>query len=258
MAGHFVEQETTPTGAGTPVESAELTSPANARDRAAEARDRAASARDTSADDREQQATQRDVDSGREVPTRDSYRRGAAEDRAASAADRASASRDRAAAAEERAAAQSVIESLLQDELTGIYVRSAGVSELKREILRARRTGEPFTLAFVDVDHLKATNDAHGHPAGDRLLARVARAIRSVVRDYDIIVRYGGDEFLCGTTGLTLADAQARYDHLNAHIAAAGGGAASVGVAQLVPEEDLDALIARADTAMFIRKRRSS
>lgn len=253
-AYRFSGDPAVPAAAGS-AELDEISSRAEERDRHAQARDEAADVRDEDAQVREQDAVERDVLEDREAPTRFHYRRSATADRQGAFADRKSAAEDRAAAAEDRAVARSTIESLLHDELTGIYLRSAGLTELSRDMLKARRTGEPFTLAFVDVDHLKYTNDTQGHLAGDRLLARVADAVRAVVRDYDIIVRYGGDEFLCGTVGLTLQDAQSRYDQLNAHIAAAGGGTASVGVAQLRPEEDLDQLITRADAAMFARKR---
>jgi two-component system cell cycle response regulator len=129
------------------------------------------------------------------------------------------------------------------------------MTELGRETLKARRTGEAFTLAFIDIDHLKATNDALGHGAGDRLIVRAVKAIQSVVREYDLVVRYGGDEFLCGTLGLPLADARGRFEQLNESMAAMGGGTASVGVAQLGRDENLAQLISRADAAMFDCKR---
>ena len=162
---------------------------------------------------------------------------------------------DREAAASDRSAATSEIESLITDELTGAHRRREGLAEFAREVKKAHRTGEPFTLAFVDVNGLKAINDTYGHLEGDRLLTRVAAAIRSVVRDYDLIVRYGGDEFLCGTLGLTLAEAQSRYDKVNELMAATGGGTAAVGVVQLGQDESLQQLIERADAAMFVRKR---
>jgi diguanylate cyclase len=98
-------------------------------------------------------------------------------------------------------------------------------------------------------------NDAHGHGAGDRLLGRVATAIRRVVRDYDVVVRYGGDEFLCCILGLDVVEAQARFDGLNATLAAHGGGTASVGVVQLEQGEALEHAIARADAAMYEAKK---
>jgi len=74
------------------------------------------------------------------------------------------------------------------DELTGAHRRDAGLVELEREMARAKRTKQPFTLAFGDVDDLKHTNDPHGHAAGDQRLRRVADTIRSHLRSYDLII----------------------------------------------------------------------
>ena len=73
---------------------------------------------------------------------------------------------------------------------------------MSREIERARRTGSKLTIAFVDVDRLKELNDTAGHPAGDRLLHLVVVTLRANMRSYDVIVRYGGDEFLCAMPNL--------------------------------------------------------
>lgn len=56
-------------------------------------------------------------------------------------------------------------------------------------------------LAFIDVDNLKAKNDSLGHPAGDKLLRDTADSIRAHLRSYDLLIRFGGDEFLCGLMG---------------------------------------------------------
>jgi diguanylate cyclase (GGDEF)-like protein len=71
------------------------------------------------------------------------------------------------------------------------------MAELEREIARATRTRQPLVLAFVDVDHLKEINDVHGHAAGDQVLQAVAETLRTTLRGYDLIFRYGGDEFVC-------------------------------------------------------------
>jgi diguanylate cyclase (GGDEF)-like protein len=245
-------------GAGASVESFERDTLAERRDEAAEDRDREAKERDDDAADRDREYDDLHSLAGRATPTVEADHVAASEDRDAAAADREMASEDRDAAAGDRTAATSEIESLLHDQLTGIYRRSVGLTELGRETLKARRTGETFTLAFIDIDHLKATNDSSGHGAGDRLIVRAVKAIQSVVREYDVVVRYGGDEFLCGALGLTLADAQGRFEQVNEAMAATGGGTASAGVVQLGQDENLDQLIARADAAMFARKRHSA
>jgi len=123
--------------------------------------------------------------------------------------------------------------------------------ELAREIDRAKRTKQQFVLAFVDVDHLKATNDASGHIAGDDLLREVASAIRAHVRSYDLIVRFGGDEFVCGLPDVTLTEADNRFALVNARLAAASHGSVSFGLTELQQDDDLQSLVARADEAMY-------
>jgi diguanylate cyclase (GGDEF)-like protein len=123
--------------------------------------------------------------------------------------------------------------------------------ELERELARAKREGEPMTLAFVDVDALKRTNDSLGHRAGDQVLRETARSIRSHLRSYDLIIRYGGDEFLCALVGMTREDAAERFSLVNADLTASRQASVSVGLAELEPEDAVEDLIARADEAMY-------
>lgn len=84
---------------------------------------------------------------------------------------------------------------------------------------RARRLAQPLVLAFVDVDPLKAVDDTHGHAAGDRLLVAVAGALRSELRSHDLVIRWGGDEFICAALGMTVAQAAMRRAQVNPHLA---------------------------------------
>ena len=125
----------------------------------------------------------------------------AAADRARAAADRARAAIDRENAARERARLEAELHQAHLDGLTGAYRREMGHMALTHEIDRARRSDGRFVLAFVDVDGLKDLNDRDGHAAGDRALQTVVRSIRTRLRSFDPIVRYGGDEFVCGLGG---------------------------------------------------------
>jgi diguanylate cyclase (GGDEF)-like protein len=236
-------------------ESSERDAEAKARDRISDDRDDAAEQRDVRAAERDVAAFHQDEADGLSGLRRENDREIARGDRLSSANDRVHAVEDRDAAAVDRSHAAAYSDSLLMDSLTGFYQRGAGLHELEREVMKARRTREPFVLAMIDIDRLKETNDAHGHTAGDRLLGRVATAIRQVVRDYDVVVRFGGDEFVCGALGLDVTEAQARFDKLNAGMAASGGGTASVGVVRLEEGEALGHAITRADAAMYERKR---
>lgn len=84
------------------------------------------------------------------------------------------------------------------DDLTHLYnVRYLEVA-LEREV----GGGRPFTLLFMDLDHFKSVNDLHGHLSGSRLLVEVARVLRACVRDEDVVVRYGGDEYVVLLVGI--------------------------------------------------------
>ena len=107
---------------------------------------------------------------------------------------------------------ESELRSAHLDQLTGAYRREMGRMALSHEIDRARRSDGRFVLAFVDVDRLKLVNDRDGHAAGDRILQAVVRVIRARLRSFDPIVRYGGDEFVCGLTGTDLPEAERRFE----------------------------------------------
>ena len=82
------------------------------------------------------------------------------------------------------------------DPLTDAYNRRFGVGRLREEFSRAVRAEAPLGVLMFDIDHFKAVNDTYGHLVGDRVLRAVARAARRVIRDGDVLVRYGGEEFL--------------------------------------------------------------
>jgi diguanylate cyclase (GGDEF)-like protein len=122
---------------------------------------------------------------------------------------------------------------------------------LQREIARAKRTRRSLVLAFVDVDDLKGTNDSLGHPAGDQRLRQTAKLIKTHLRSYDLVVRYGGDEFVCALTDLSTSEAAARFQAINADLADGEHGSITLGMAALRLEDSLQDLIARADQALY-------
>lgn len=111
-------------------------------------------------------------------------------------------------------------------------------------------------LAFIDVDGLKTRNDSLGHAAGDQLLRQVADTIRDHVRSYDLIVRYGGDEFLCGLLDMDLAAAADRFASVNADLARIHGASITAGLALLGTDDSLETLIGRADEVLFRERSR--
>lgn len=91
---------------------------------------------------------------------------------------------------------ESLQKAALHDPLTGLGNRRFLLEHIKAETLRFNRCGQVFSIAVLDVDHFKRVNDTYGHEAGDQLLCEIARTIPTVLREYDICGRWGGEEFL--------------------------------------------------------------
>jgi diguanylate cyclase (GGDEF)-like protein len=150
------------------------------------------------------------------------------------------------------------------DVLTGAYNREFLAQRLPVEVERAQAGDQTLSLAMLDVDHFKAVNDQHGHDAGDEVLAEVAVRLRGAIRADDLLVRYGGEEFLVVLPRTDAARAWEVAERMRARLAAqpfliGGAGleiAASVGVAQLRPSEAAADLIRRADAALYTAKAR--
>ncbi len=94
------------------------------------------------------------------------------------------------------------------DPLTGAYNRRFGQGRLTEEFNRAVRSDLPLALLMMDLDHFKSINDTYGHLVGDRVLDRVAKAVRNAVREGDILVRFGGEEFMIILPGSSRDDAE--------------------------------------------------
>ena len=94
------------------------------------------------------------------------------------------------------ARSQRLLYRSVRDTMTGLFNRGYFDTLLDFEIERAKRYGRKFALVIVDADHFKRINDAHGHPTGDAVLRALARALRLGVRQSDVVVRYGGEEFV--------------------------------------------------------------
>jgi diguanylate cyclase (GGDEF)-like protein len=180
----------------------------------------------------------------------------AAAQREAAAEDRAQAARDRKLAAQDRLAYAREVANSELDEVTGALCRRVGLAALQREMDRTRRTGEQLTVVFIDVDGLKHVNDDIGHAAGDELLRTVVECITAEFRSYDLILRFGGDEFVCSLAGDGLEGIATRFERVSASlITTIAGATISTGVAQRRPEDTVESLIERADGAMIASRR---
>jgi diguanylate cyclase (GGDEF)-like protein len=141
------------------------------------------------------------------------------------------------------------------DDLTGVLRRAAGVAAAEHEIARARRHKSPLTVAFLDVDGLKQTNDSRGHSAGDKLLRGLASGLKGGLRGQDIVMRYGGDEFVCVLPDTEAAGAREKLRQIQAELAPAGIKF-SVGLVQLERADDVVSVLGRADSSLYETKAR--
>jgi diguanylate cyclase (GGDEF)-like protein len=127
---------------------------------------------------------------------------------------------------------------------------------MQHEIDRARRQGHPLLVAFIDVNGLKSVNDREGHAAGDQVLREVAEALRHGLRSYDLLFRYGGDEFVCALSEADVEDAERRLREVtNALGGASSHASITWGLAELREADTLDDLVDRADSALYMARR---
>ena len=141
------------------------------------------------------------------------------------------------------------------DALTGLLNHGAMQVRVREEIARARREGTALSFVIIDLDDFKRVNDVRGHQAGDELLRRVASVLQAELRPYDLVARYGGDEFVLLLPGSDEADARAVADRVRDAVIRAHVGACSLGVAEWHEPLDADDLLEHADRALLLAKR---
>ena len=180
--------------------------------------------------------------------------RGRARARRDRPARRASAAEETEEPELERARLEAELQRAHLDALTGALRREVGRLALRNEIERARRADGKFVIAFIDVDGLKGVNDRDGHAAGDRVLRMLAAIMRANLRPYDPIVRFGGDEFVCGIASIDTGEVQHRIGVMDQSLRNATGVGITAGLAQLTSNESVDELTERADAALIEAK----
>ena len=140
-----------------------------------------------------------------------------------------------------------------QDPLTGLLNRRGWDRQLAAMRRRSERDGGAVSLAILDLDHFKAFNDTRGHAAGDRLLADFAAAARGVMRETDLIVRWGGEEFVVALAGCP-EGGETREAVERIRRAVPGGATCSAGYARLGEGEPVAGCLGRADAALYAAK----
>ena len=163
--------------------------------------------------------------------------------------------------AQELARSNEILENLsLLDDLTGLYNRKGFLALVDHRVKLAHRNGEPFSIAFVDLDDLKKINDSFGHQEGDRALIDTGHVLRECFRESDVIARLGGDEF---AIFIAEADMETIVERINQKLAALRAApdrlyplSFSMGIVKGNPEDtDLETLLQRADALMYEEKR---
>ena len=155
-------------------------------------------------------------------------------------------------------------EQAYRDTLTAAFNRRYFKQRIEQEVHRARTSGDALCVAMLDLDNFKDVNDVHGHSAGDMALQGVVERTLSTLRKPDIVARYGGDEIAIILIRTKLLDAERVMERLvsavrNQTFALRSGQTLpitiSAGVAQLLPREEPEQLIDRADAALYEAKR---
>ena len=160
-------------------------------------------------------------------------------------------------------AVQSIQDMAIRDELTGMHNRHFLNDVMRNQQARSARTGEPFCIGIVDIDHFKRVNDTLGHQAGDQVLQIFSRGAMQGIREIDQFGRYGGEEFLLVMAQTTLPGACIVAERLRQisegvrfpDLAPDLRMTVSIGVAQFRPGEMVTETVKRADEALYRAKR---
>ena len=162
------------------------------------------------------------------------------------------------------AAREALREQATHDSLTGLLNRASILEAVENELARASRALQPVSLLMVDLDRFKSINDTYGHLAGDAVLREAARCMKSAIRRYDAIGRYGGEEFLILLPGCQGEAARVQAERIREAVAAGPftSGAdrfpvtCSIGASwrERAAAPDIDSLVREADLALYRAK----
>lgn len=140
------------------------------------------------------------------------------------------------------------------DPLTGLKNRRGLDDALSAQFAMLARYDMPFSVVMFDIDHFKRVNDEHGHLHGDRVLHELGRLFDEFVRETDVVARYGGEEFMVVMPQTDLAGACVFAQRLRERVQETLSVTVSGGVATAVPGDTQEALLARADAALYQAK----
>lgn len=149
----------------------------------------------------------------------------------------------------------------MHDHLTGVFRREAVLEAVDREMTRTLRYGQPLALLMIDLDNFKVINDDFGHQTGDRVIVDFSRKAQQALRSHDVMGRYGGEEFIVLLPNTSWDGAYVVADRIRTlsgqrHLESLPAYTVSIGIATLQGrQEDIDALVRKADEALFAAKR---
>jgi diguanylate cyclase (GGDEF)-like protein len=152
----------------------------------------------------------------------------------------------------------------IMDDLTQLYNSRHFYDQLKREIERSNRYGQPLALLLLDLDRFKAFNDAYGHIEGDYVLSRLGQVIKRCLREADSAYRYGGEEFTIILPMVTNADGAVTAERIRMEFEKENFSpvfgqdvhmTVSIGLAQYKHKEDMKAFVHRVDQLMYQAKK---
>lgn len=163
-----------------------------------------------------------------------------------------------------KASERQLLEMASRDYLTGLLNRREAFRRISEEISRSGRSGKPISFILFDIDHFKLINDTYGHSTGDITLKELSRHLKEIMRDYDIVCRYGGEEFLIATPEATREKAQELAERIRKMVMQlvipfdAGMKkitiTISAGVTLMHEGENLEKVLTRADAALYRAK----
>jgi len=153
------------------------------------------------------------------------------------------------------------LEVLVQtDAMTGFLNHAHGIRRLETEVAKARRYKRPLSILMCDLDFFKKINDDFGHQAGDEVIMRFSECLRNCARVSDVLIRYGGEEFIVILTETNLASAACAGERLRSCMRSSMSGpprpvTVSGGIAECLECDTADSMIKRADGLLYLAKR---
>lgn len=142
----------------------------------------------------------------------------------------------------------------LTDPLTKLWNRRRLDLHVEKLVPAAKRSGNPFSLIFLDIDHFKQYNDTKGHSEGDVLLKKVADVLNECSREEDLVVRYGGEEFIVILPQTRIKDAEVIAERIRTTVKAKTDVTISAGLAEYNENINFDQLLQKADEALYTAK----